>query len=79
MFTKLKEIWADLGRSIYDEKRLQSNMKGITCVSLLSILLGMVMLLMAFPNLLDSVKLEEVRKETDQMLSLSDGLGLLLR
>ena len=45
MFTKLKEIWADLGRSIYDEKRLQSNMKGITCVSLLSILLGMVMLL----------------------------------
>ena len=79
MFTKLKEIWADLGRSIYDEKRLQSNMKGITCVSLLSILLGMVMLLTAFLELLDSGKLEEVRKETDQMLSLSDGLGLLLR
>ncbi len=45
MFRKLREIWADLGRSIYDEKRLQSNMKGITCVSILSIILGLVMLL----------------------------------
>ena len=44
MFRKLREIWADLGRSIYNEKRLQSNMKGITCVSILCTLLGLVML-----------------------------------
>ena len=45
MFRKLREIWADLGRSIYNEKRLQSNMRGITCVSILCTLLGLVMLL----------------------------------
>lgn len=45
MFTKLREIWAELGRSIYDEKRLQSNLIGITCLSILSIILGLVMLL----------------------------------
>ena len=44
MFRKLREIWADLGRSIYDEKRLQSNMIGITFVSILSTILGLVML-----------------------------------
>ena len=46
MFSKLREIWAELGRSIYDEKRLQSNLKGITVLSILSIILGLVMLLL---------------------------------
>jgi len=44
LFRKLRGIWADLGRSIYDEKRLQSNMIGITFVSILSTILGLVML-----------------------------------
>lgn len=44
MLGKLKELWQDLGRSIYDEQKLKSNLKAITAVSLLSVVLGIVML-----------------------------------
>ena len=44
MLGKLKELWQDLGRSIYDEQKLKSNLKAITAVSLLSVVLGIVMI-----------------------------------
>ena len=44
MFGKLRELWQDLGRSIYDNQKLKSNLKAITAVSLLSVVLGIVML-----------------------------------
>ena len=40
---KLRELWQDLGKSIYDEQKLKSNLKAITAVSLLSVVLGIVM------------------------------------
>lgn len=43
---KLRELWQDLGRSIYDEQKLKSNLKAITSVSILSVILGTVMLVL---------------------------------
>lgn len=43
---KLRELWQDLGRSIYDEQKLKSNLKAITSVSVLSVILGTVMLVL---------------------------------
>lgn len=40
---KLRELWQDLGRSIYDERKLKANLKAITYVSILSVVLGTVM------------------------------------
>ena len=39
------KLWKDLNKSIYTGKRLEANLKGITAVSILSVVLGIVMLI----------------------------------
>ena len=44
MLKKLRETWAELGQSIFEGERLKANLKAITSVSLLSVVLGIVMI-----------------------------------
>ena len=44
MIRKLRETWTELGKSIFEGERLTANLKAITSVSLLSVVLGILMI-----------------------------------
>ena len=46
MFKHMKAVWEELGRSIYVEKRLESNLRVLTYVSLVTALLGLILIVM---------------------------------
>ena len=42
LIRRLREVWRDLGRSIFEGKRYDNNMRGISCAALLIVIVNII-------------------------------------